>query len=250
MRFSKPQIERIAREFWSTVDQVYRENFDILGAVETSLTIDLIQLQKLSLRKIQDWLDARKINIAIDAIDRDLHGALLIKAGSVCMFVEEAGDEIQQRFTIAHEVSHFLLDYQIPLERALLQFGAEIEEVLNGNQKATRSQLVTSMINGVNLEPYSFLIEKTGNGSFLSWSNFNAENEADYLALELLAPRTKVINEAIASATLLTYSQFKRKSQEILKDKYRIPSEVAHQYASELAYLVTNGPSFLDKLGL
>ncbi len=250
MRFNKPQIERIAREFWSTINPEYRDNFDILGAVEASLTINLIKIQDLGLRKIEDWSKARNISVKIDANDRNVHGILFITDGTVLMFVEEEGDEIQQRFTIAHEVSHFLLDYKIPRERALLEFGTEIEEVLNGNLEATHSQLVTSMIKGINLEPYSFLIEKTGNGSFLSWSNFNAENEADYLALELLAPRAKIINETVSSARRLTYSQFTKKSQEILIDKYRIPSEVARQYASELAYSITNGPSFLDKLGL
>jgi IrrE N-terminal-like domain len=250
MRFSKPQIERIAREFWSTADQVHRLNFDILSAVNASLIIDLIPVQQLSLGNIETWLAARTITIDLHVNDRSLHGALLIKDGSVFMFVDATGDEVQQRFTIAHEVSHFLLDYQLPKERAILALGKEIEDVLNGTSAPTTAQLVLSVIKGINIDPYTFLIEKTGNGSFISWSNFNSENEADYLALELLAPRIMVINDTVSSAKRLTYSQFTRKSHEILMKKYRIPSEVAHQYATELAYSVTNGPSFLDKLGL
>lgn len=250
MRFSKPQIERIAREFWSTVEPAYRSNFDIVSAVDASLTIDLVAVKQLSLRKIESWLASRTITIEIDVNDRSLHGALLIRGNSVLMFVEDAEDELQQRFTVAHEVSHFLLDYQVPKERAILALGKEIEDVLNGNLPANNTQLALSVIKGINIDPYTFLIEKTGNGSFLNWANFNSENEADYLALELLAPRTKVINETVSSTKRLTYSQFTRNSLELLKGKYGIPAEIARQYASELANAVTNGPSFLDKLGL
>ncbi len=250
MRFSKPQIERIAREFWSTVDQVYRDSFDIVSAVDASLIIDLVMIKELSLQKIETWLAERTISIEFDVNDRGLHGALMIKTGSVFMFVEDSQNEIQQRFTVAHEVSHFLLDYHVPKEKAILALGKEIEDVLNGNLAASNPQLALSVIKGITIDPYTFLIENNGNGSFLSWSNFNSENEADYLALELLAPRAKVINETVSSTKRLTYSQFTRKSQEILIGKYGIPSEVARQYASELAYSVTNGPSFLDKLGL
>ena len=44
MRFTKSQIERVAREFWSTTDQLHRDSFDIVGAVDASLTIDLVPL--------------------------------------------------------------------------------------------------------------------------------------------------------------------------------------------------------------
>ncbi len=249
MRFSRPQIQRIAHEFWSKADPKHRLDFDIMNAVNGSLTVDLIPVQQLSLQKIDSWLVARTINIGIDVNDRNLHGALLIKNGSVFMFIDAAVCEMEQRFTVAHEVSHFLLDYQLPRERAILAFGQEIEEVLNGNASASTSQLVMSVIKGIDLNPYTLLIEKTGNGSFSNWCNFNSENEADYLALELLAPRARVINDTVSSARRLTYAQFTRKSQEILIEKYRIPVTVAHQYASELAYSVTKGPSFLDKLG-
>jgi len=249
MRFRKPEIERIAREFWSTVDQNYHENYDIISAVDTSPTIDLIKIKNLSISKIEEWLIAIGLKDNFDIPDRRLHGVLIIKGDSVAMFIEDDENPIQQRFTVAHEVSHYLLDYQIPKEKAILALGKEIEDVLNGNLPANNTQLALSVIKGINIDPYSFLIEKTGNGSFEDWKNFNSENEADYLALELLAPRIRIINETFSSTKRLSYSQFTRKSQEILIEKYRIPSDIARQYASQLAYSVTSGPSFLDKMG-
>lgn len=249
MRFSKPQIERIAREFWLTVDQEYRDGFDIVNAIDTSVFINLRRIKELSLKKLEEWLKEMTDQEEFNIDDRHLHGALIIKGPSIFMFVEASEDEVQQRFTVAHEVSHFLLDYHLPKERAILALGKEIEDVLNGNLPPSNIQRTLSAIKGVDIAPYSFLIEKTGNGSFENWSNFNAENEADYLALELLAPRARVISETISSTKRLAYSQFTRKSKEILIEKYRIPVRIADQYASELGYSVTSGPSFLDKLG-
>lgn len=250
MRFTKSQIERIAREFWSTTDEKYRVNFDIAGAVEHLPAIDVIHIDRLSPGKVEDWLKDMSIEIQFGVNDRNLHGILFIRNEHACMFLDKADSETQQRFTIAHEMSHYLLDYQLPKERAMLELGTGIKEVLNGNVKATEYQLVLSLIKGVDIEPYTVLIEKKGQGSFSSWTNYNAENEADYLALELLAPRARVISDTISSTKRLTYSQFNRKSLELLTCKYGIPSDIAKQYASQLAYAVTKGPSFLDKLGL
>jgi Zn-dependent peptidase ImmA (M78 family) len=249
MSFSKPLLERIAREFWSTVDQKHRETYDIVSAVNDTLTINLILIKNLSIKKMEDWLISigKYENFGID--DRSLHGFLMIKNGNICMFVEESEDQSQQRFTVAHEVSHYLLDYQLPKERAILALGKEIEDVLNGNLPPTDTQLALSVIKGVNISPYTFMIEKNGNGSFFNWSNFNSENEADYLAMELLAPRARIVNETFSSIKRRSYSQFIRKSEEILISHYKIPPDIARHYASELAYSVTNGPSFLDKLG-
>lgn len=250
MRFSKPQIERIARDFWSKADPAHRRVLDISRAVNIVLPIRIVYIQNLSLVEVDNWLKGRGINIEIDINDRIMHGVILIREGNGFIFVNADDSTIEQRFTIAHEVSHYLLDYQVPRERAMLEVGTEIEKVLNGKDQPDRFQQVKALIKGISIQPYGHLIEKKGNGSFLNWVNFNAENEADYLALELLAPRSMVIKGTISTIKGLNYTQFVRKCEEILVDNYQIPPEVAHQYASELAYSVTSGPSFLDKLGL
>lgn len=250
MRFSKPQIERIAREFWSKADPVHRQTLDISSAVDEVLPVDVIYLKRLSLAEIKHWLENRGVKTEFEVNDRPLHGVIMIQEGFGFIFVDADDGTIQQRFTIAHEVSHFLLDYQIPRENAMLAIGTEIEDVLNGKAEATRFQQVKALIKGISIQPYTHLTEKSADGSFLNWMNYTSENEADYLALELLAPRSVVIKGTIATARRLNYNQFTRKCEEILMENYQIPAEVAHQYAVELAYSITNGPSFLDKLGL
>ncbi|ASS49912.1 MAG: hypothetical protein A3D31_10055 [Candidatus Fluviicola riflensis] len=251
MRFSKSQIERIAREFWSKADPVHRNGLDISSAVDDVLPVNVVHLQQLSWKVIECWLKNLGVNdIEIEVNDRELHGVIMIREGFGFIFVNADDGTIQQRFTIAHEVSHFLLDYQMPREQAMLAIGTEIEDVLNGKAEATRFQQVKALIKGISIQPYTHLIEKSGDGSFLNWMNYTSENEADYLALELLAPRSVVIKGTIATARRLNYNQFTRKCEEILMKNYQIPAKVAHQYAVELAYSITNGPSFLDKLGL
>jgi Zn-dependent peptidase ImmA (M78 family) len=250
MRFSKPQIERIAREFWSKANPVHRQTLDISSAVDEVLPVRVIYIQRLSFAEIKYWLENRGVKTEFEANNRPLHGVIMIQEGFGFIFVDANDGSIQQRFTIAHEVSHFLLDYQIPRENAMLAIGTEIEDVLNGKAEATRFQQVKALIKGISIQPYTHLTEKSADGSFLNWMNYTSENEADYLALELLAPRSVVIKDTMTTARRLNYSQFTRKCEELLMKHYQIPPEVAHQYAVELAYSITNGPSFLDKLGL
>jgi len=250
MRFNKPQIGRIAREFWLKADPAHQRVLDIAKAVSNILPLRIIYLKGLTLETLDNWLKDRGIPNNQEISNKSLHGVIMIREGRGFIFVNADDSTIEQRFTIAHEVSHYFLDYQIPRENAMLKIGPEIEHVLNGKEPASDLQKVKALLKGISIQPYSHFIEKSGNGSFLSWINFNSENEADYLALELLAPRSVVIKNTVTNAKRLNYTQFVRKCQELLREQYQIPDDVAHQYATELAYSVTNGPSFLDKLGL
>lgn len=250
MMTAKPQIERIARKFWATTQAEFRYDYDIVKAVESSLNVHLIRMQQLNPTKIISWLASHNMDIPFESKATHLNGALLIKNDNVIMFIDAAENAVQQRYTLAHQVSHFLLNYQMPKERAIMTLGKEIAQVLSGNTEASVTQLVQSTVSNITGNVYTLLIEKWDESTSFDWELLRTKDPAVSLTLELLAPRYQIINETASVGARLRYSPFKRKCQELLIDKYRIPSEIAHKYASELAGSVTSGPSFLSKLGI
>lgn len=250
MRFTKLQLERIAQEFWSKADQTHRSNFDILNAVPSVLPIDVVHLPALSLRTIESWFRDRHVHLELDADERIRHGFIILCEGVGFIFLNADDSLIDQRFTIAHEASHFLLDHRMPKERAVLEIGTDIKTVLNGASEPSVYHHVKALIKGIDIRPGSHLLEKNGSGSCRSWNNFNSENEADYLALELLAPRLNAIRDTLTGSKRLNYRQFVGSCREILRERYQLPSAIAEHYAIELGSSVTGGPSFLDKIML
>lgn len=250
MMHAKLQIERIAREFWATTQAEFRYDYDIVKAVESSGDVHLIRMQQLSPTKITSWLINHEIDIPFESTATHLNGALLIRNEKVIMFIDANENISQQRFTLAQQVSHFLLNYQMPKERAIMTLGKKIAHALRGNNDTSVTQLVQSTVSDIAGNAYTLLIEKKEETTPTDWEQLRAEDPAVSLTLELLAPRYQIINETASVSARLRYSPFKRKCQELLIDKYRIPSEIAHKYASELAGSVTSGPSFLSKLGI
>jgi IrrE N-terminal-like domain len=249
MRFIKPHIENIAKGFWAQTDQKSMPPFDISGTVNLLFPIDIINLSELSLRKVEQWLLQRNIHINVDANDRHLHGFILIYKGSGFIFINGTDSEEERRYTIAHEASHFILDYKIPRDQIIEKMGLQIQDVLDGVRDATEYERIDGLLNSINIRPFTHLLEKEGDGSFESIQIFNAENNADLLALELLAPNSKVIKETLAGKESISFYEFEKKCYEILIQKYKLPNSIAKQYSTTLSYSITGGPSIMTKLG-
>lgn len=249
MTTAKYKMERIAREFWATTKSEFRFNYDIINVVESALNVQLIRMPQLCPIKINSWLNSQHMDLQIENKGQNLHGALLIQNGTVLMFIDTTENATWQRYTLAHQVSRFLLEYQMPREQAILTLGKEIAGVLKGNDDASVTELVQSAFNDVSNKAYTLLIEKKENSAASYQEPSLTDNPADFLALELLAPRYQIIQETASKSVFLSYAGFKRKCRELLIGKYRIPTEIAHKYACELAGSVTNGPSFFSRFG-
>lgn len=248
MSITKANIINIAKDFKLKAGIKNSIPYDISGAVSLVMPIDIISLSELSLSKIQQWLNDREILFTTEVDNRLLHGFIIIFKGNGFLFVNGTDSEEDRRFTIAHEVSHFILDYQLKRNRAIKKIGIEILEVLDGYRQPTIDEQIDGVLLSVDVTPFTHMVEKDGDGSFESLKNFNAENNADTLALELLAPSQAVIKE-IKSKGKLNYSLFKEDCYNLLVEKYKLPENISEQYSGVLAFKATGGPSVLDKLG-
>lgn len=250
MAIIKPHITRIARDFWSLTGKKYSPGCDIIGAVHLVLPVDIISLSELSLVKIERWLLERGVGLSIEADNRVLHGFIITHAGSGIIFINGTDSEEERRYTIAHEISHFILDYKIPRDKAIAKMGNQITEVLDGLRNATVEERIDGLLGDIRVQPYTHLLEKTGDGSFNSVTVFDAENEADSLAVELLAPNSNVIKNTKNGQSKISFSDFQSRCLNLLVSDYMLPETVAKEYAVRLSYLATGAPSLISKLGL
>jgi Zn-dependent peptidase ImmA (M78 family) len=245
----KPYITAIAKDFWTKTGLKTKQPRDISGAVNLLLPIDIINLSELSIKKVVQWLNERSITFHLDVEDRNLHGFVLTYRGSGFIFINGTDPENERRYTIAHEASHFILDYKLPREKVIEKLGYQITEVLDGHRSPTIEERIDGLLSSVRVQPFTHLLEKVGDGSFDYVEILNSENDADALALELLAPNSNVIKDTKSTRNKISFSDFQEISYQILIEKYSIPEVIAKEYSLRLAYLATGGPSLLNKLG-
>ena len=249
MSSSNTHISKIADDFWNAAGGRISLPYDIFGAVSLALPLDIVSLSNLSVKNIEKWLAQRKIVIDIELEDRFLHGFILVSRGNGLIFVNGTDPEEERRYTVAHEASHFLLDYRLPRENAVKKLGPGILEVIDGRREATILERIDGALYAVLARPYTHLLEKVGDGSYENSDVQKAENDADELAVELLAPRSEIIRSFYPIKTRLSFNSVKDQCYRGLRYKYLIPNSVAEIYSTRIAYGITGGPSLLDQFG-
>ncbi|WDO13956.1 ImmA/IrrE family metallo-endopeptidase [Flavobacterium sp. WW92] len=245
----KQNIVSLAKDFRHMAAIKNDIPYDIMGAVSLVMPIDIICLSDLSISKIKKWLNNRNILFNTETNDRYLHGFIITFKGTGFIFVNGTDSEDERRFTIAHETSHFILDYKLKRDKALKKFGLGILDVLDGYREPTITEKIDGILFSVDVKPFTHLIEKSADGSFESLEIFNSENDADRLALELLAPSLQVIKKVKAIKSSLSFNEFNKHCFEILINEYRLPDNIAKNYSLQLSYKETGGPSIMSKLG-
>jgi IrrE N-terminal-like domain len=177
-------LSEAADYFWAVAGSPPAPPRDLTLPALRGLVIDEQVMPGLSIGAIQAWLSRRGCEIKFDEQDRRLRGCLTAVGGSAIIFIDGADCAAEHRFTFAHELAHFLLDYLLPRQRAIELLGASILEVLDGLRPPTETERIDAAINACPLGLHYHLLdrrERTGHVSAV-------ESHADQLAWELLAP--------------------------------------------------------------
>ena len=249
-RIVKSIIVETARRFWRRAGGNRSWPCDIERAVQLALPVIIVQLSPLSINSILRWLAEKGYDFRIDVTNRLLHGLLLIHRGAGIVFINGTDSIRERRFTLAHEVSHFLLNYFLPREKVVEKLGESIVEVLDGIREPTIEERISGILQGVSPQPKPHFLEKRGDGGFDNYHNWSAENHADSLAVEILAPHKIVCQELLTTYPRSNYKGYKEKAESLLYEKYQLPRGIAQLYSGKLSYYITGGTSIVEKLGL
>jgi hypothetical protein len=166
------------------------------------------------------------------------------------IFIDGADLLTERRFTLAHEASHFLLNYHLPRQTARRRLGDSILDVLDGLRPPTIEENVDGLLARVSVRPHIHLLERQGAGACTRTDVWYAENQADRLALEILAPFGEVYGELKAADQAQSYAMCLVAARQLLAAEFDLPAAIAHGYALKIAEVLTGGPSVLTALGI
>lgn len=185
---SPSAIASLARDFWK--DTGLGQDFPrpIEQAVALKLPVAIVKLPALNIETVHRWLSDKALACPAPKKKMDLFGCIYALRGKGILFVSGSDNALEQRFTIAHEVGHFVLDYLKPRDEQIRQFGKKIIEVLDGARTATTEERLRGILRGLKPGAHLHLLPRSVADQGQS-SHEHAEDDADDFGLELVAPR-------------------------------------------------------------
>jgi hypothetical protein len=242
----------LAGEFWERAGGRGSALADIEGAVALALPIDTVLLCRLTVAGASAWLASHGLPYRLACADRELHGCLVAYAGTGIAFLDGGDPPDERRFSLAHEISHFLRHYLARRKRVEAAFGTDALGVLDGNRPPTAHERINGALLDIEVSPYVHLMERAPAGEIVSLETDLAEAEAGALALELLAPADAVRDTLIARAGGLpaSYLECRPIVEEVLSATYGLPANAAASYGRRLAEAWTGGPSAFEEWGI
>jgi hypothetical protein len=181
------------------------------------------ELPGLSVRGAERYLADLGIAWAYAGPDRPLRACLAACAGAGLILLDADDPPAEQAFSLAHEVAHFLRHYWGPRRRACRRLGGHILGVHDGSRPATPAEHVRALLADVPLGAHGHLMRR-GPRRELAAAEAGAEDEADRLAYELLAP-------AAAVAALAGHSAGRAQVVDVLRTVFGLPAAQAAEYS-------------------
>lgn len=232
--------EELLDWFWQSCGETETFPRQLERAVALALPVALVKLPRLHLLSVEDWLRRRGIPFRFHCESRAVRGCLLAFRGKGWIFLDGSDPDDERRFTLAHEIAHFLLDYWQPRRRAIERFGNGIVHVLDGTRPPQVSERVYALLAGIPIGMQVKLMER-GVASGEVWK---IEDRADKMALALLAPPEQVLARVELDTT--DFRLRLDKTTRIMMEAFGLSRSVAPLYARALLDAIGQGPSWIE----
>jgi hypothetical protein len=227
-------LQWAAAAFWNAAGEPPPLPRDLETPALWALPLSVCELRGLRVATVRAWLRRQSSRIIIDGPDRPLRGCLVAYSGSGVILLDADDSADERRFTVAHEVAHFLVDYAEPRERAIVGMGPGIAQVLDGLRAPTVEERVDALFADVSLGAHAHLMQRLTDGSLGCGRIAGAESRADRLALELLAPAGLVRRELERRSPPDNYRCCVDQTIAVLAGAFGLPGSVAESYGSWL----------------
>lgn len=242
-------LEETAQAFWRRCSIVPKYPIDIMQVILWTVPLGIVELKGLRVRAVENWFAKRGIPFASRCADRSLFGCLVAYGGKGIVFLDESAEEGDRRFTLAHEAAHFILDYEALRKRANARLGPSVMDVLDGRRLATRDERIDAMLTGVSVGTFTSFLGRGPQGE-MDYHILHAENKADMLAYELLAPEARVRARLRKESFQLSTSALRSTLIEILITEFGLGRGPAEGYAARLLRASRTRRSLTEWLGV
>lgn len=243
-------VFELSRLFW---DIAGAESFprSLHGPIARALPLSVVSQSTLRVSGVDHWLRNRQVICCLPVADRSLRACLLAQGGHGLIFVDSTDPPNERRFSVAHELAHFLHDYWQPRRLAAERLGGQVLQVLDGVRPPTAQERMHALLAGVPVGLHVHLMERGASGAPLNEAIDRAERDADALAYELLAPDEQIrrqVFERVADYRGLPAPSAARgpsiqdsmtgqqcqAAHELLVHRYGLPPAPATRYARQL----------------
>lgn len=238
-----------AERFWLDAGSPVSLPRNIERAAICALPLGIVLLPRLRLSDLVSWMERRALQCPFLGSERLLRGCLIAYGGQGLIIINGQDPEDEKRFTVAHEVAHFILDYLDIRKRVADSLGVSALEVLDGRRLPTFEERANAVLSSATIGVHTHLMDRTQDGDIFQGTVLKAENDADLLALELLAP-AKEVWARLPVKTRSSFRELMEYATRILKEEFGLPNTVAKPYAYQLVDSLTGGPSIREWLGL
>lgn len=237
--------------FWNRAGGRRDYPADIGYAAVCALEVSIMDIDGLTPRTAAARLARFGVSLPspIPSADRPLRGCIAVGPRGAIILIDADDSESERRFTIAHEVSHYILEARAHRDRAGRMMGRDYLDVLYGAREPTDDERMDALLRRVRSAPFSHLMDRAPDGGYVCGQTLSAECDADALALELLAPRAEMARHVHARRRV-PFRQALDETARVARDRYGLPSSIACDYAATVAWRILGGPSIAERFGL
>lgn len=238
-----------AEWFWRRAGGWPTPPVDIGYAATCALEVGVRQVPGLTTGSAVHHLRHLGVTSADRMDGRELHGCIAVGPSGGLILVETCDDDSQQRFTVAHEASHYILEVHRHHRRAAQRVGNDYVGALYGLREATSTERIDAWLNNVRSSSITHFMDRGPNSGYGCGNTLEAECSADRLALEILAPRSEMAR-AVLDRRKLPFRDMDDAVRRFAEERFGLPGEVAGPYASRVVWEMTGGPSTAERFGL
>ncbi len=231
-------VAQLARSFWMAAGRSEAYPRELRRSIARALPVSIVLLARLRLDGVRAWLHDNGIACPCEERDRPLRACLVATRGHGLIFLDGTDPAEEQRFSLAHELAHFLRHYWQPRSRAVQRLGPEIAEVFDGERSPSHQERLHALLGNASLGCHLHLMRREPRSEVRNPTIQRAEAEADQLAFELLAPAGEVLARTRGGSAEVR----RARAVELLEREFGLPREQAAQYAQLLLPPVREDP--------
>ncbi len=175
-------VDELAARFWSEVGPPPPFPRDLRAVLCWLRPVHLVEVPDLTLARAADHFRRHNVPCSEPVGDRPLAGCFGGHGGIGVILYDPALTPAELHFTLAHEVAHFLRDYDAPRRKVEARLGVRALEVLDGLRPATANERLAGVLRGVPVGGHIHFLDRDRWGRETTAAARDAEAAADRLA--------------------------------------------------------------------
>lgn len=241
---SAADIEEAAGYFWRCAGSEETFPRALETAAAWALPVAIVRLPRLWVADVESRMLITGYEWKGPDPSLRLRGFMLATRGKGFLFVDGSDPPEEQRYSLAHEISHFLLDYYLPRLDAISKLGVAITEVLDGFRGPTIRERVHASLTATQIGTYEHIAQRN------QLAEPASEDRADLLTVELLAPTKEVFRRCKALLAGKSREASSEIVHSILTRDFGLPEFAAAGTTGKLIARWWRQPTFSQWMGI